>query len=307
MPAYSWIKLYDDILDDPKMGRLSDGAYRFCINLFLLAGRQESRDGRLPSLEDVAWMLRLQIDDARGKLAELLDAGIVEMTDDERPFVAKFASRQEAITAKERMAQYRSRAQKAKSTSGKRQPATPQVTTNERNSYDTVTKRNTDIDIDIDKEYIYTPAHDKVAELITDLIQVVKNRYSIKDNQEWEDAAFELIGRGATPEQLTAFGEWWSRNGYYTGKPAIKSLLQEWPNFTAGVETKHVDKQQLANDAWDVVCRNGRRGYQQARQQLNGQWKYIEQMGKWANVCDMNEQTFRIKFFEAMNKVNNGQ
>lgn len=31
----SWIKLYTEILNDPKMGRLTDRQYRTCINLFL--------------------------------------------------------------------------------------------------------------------------------------------------------------------------------------------------------------------------------------------------------------------------------
>jgi hypothetical protein len=32
----TWIKLYTEILQDPKMGRLTDRQYRTCVNLFLL-------------------------------------------------------------------------------------------------------------------------------------------------------------------------------------------------------------------------------------------------------------------------------
>ncbi len=165
----------------------------------------------------------------------------------------------------------------------------------------------------INNHYLYkhAQAQDSVSSMITLMSQFVKDRDILTNKDKWEDAAFSLIGWEATEQQFRDFSEWWKVNGYYSGLPAIKSLVGEWRNFLAGVQAatppQKVDKQQLANDVWDVVCRNGRRGYRQAKQQLNGQWQYIEQMGKWANVCDMNEQTFRIKFFEAMNKVNNGQ
>jgi len=44
-----------------KMGRLSDSAFRRCIELFLLAGEQEARDGSLPAPCDIAWELLLSI------------------------------------------------------------------------------------------------------------------------------------------------------------------------------------------------------------------------------------------------------
>lgn len=53
-----WIKLYTEILDDPKMGRLSDREYRTCITLFALAGREDN-DGKLPPPVDMAWRLRM--------------------------------------------------------------------------------------------------------------------------------------------------------------------------------------------------------------------------------------------------------
>ena len=38
MASRYWIKLYHEILEDPKMGRLSDRQFRRVIELFLLAG-----------------------------------------------------------------------------------------------------------------------------------------------------------------------------------------------------------------------------------------------------------------------------
>lgn len=108
MAAFYWIKLYDEILDDPKMGRLSDGAYRLCINLFLLASRQELRDGRLPDFDDIGWLLRLSSDKLQELWQELERAGIVCMKEG-LPFVSNFSTRQEAVSDAERMRRYRER------------------------------------------------------------------------------------------------------------------------------------------------------------------------------------------------------
>lgn len=111
MASYYWIKLYDEILDDPKMGRLSDGAFRLCINLFLMANRNEPRDGSLPDLEDIAWTLRLSNDVAQQYLAELERAGIVAINDGEL-VVTNFEKRQAAITVNDRVKQFRERKRK---------------------------------------------------------------------------------------------------------------------------------------------------------------------------------------------------
>jgi DnaD/phage-associated family protein len=149
MASYYWIKLYDEILDDPKMGRLSDGAYRLCINLFLLANRQESRDGSLPDIEDIAWALRLSNDEAQQYLAELERAEIITVTDGSLK-VTKFEKRQTAVSGKDRIKQYRERKRKE-------QFNEPETET-EPKSNEIVTERYTDteedrdIDKDIDKE-----------------------------------------------------------------------------------------------------------------------------------------------------------
>ncbi len=54
----SWIKLYIEILDDPKMGRLPDQLWRRAIELFLIAGEFDC-DGLLPPVDDIAWHLRI--------------------------------------------------------------------------------------------------------------------------------------------------------------------------------------------------------------------------------------------------------
>jgi len=53
-----WIKLWLEILNDPKMGQLPDWLWRRAIELFLLAG-ENGNDGLLPPIENMAWRLRV--------------------------------------------------------------------------------------------------------------------------------------------------------------------------------------------------------------------------------------------------------
>ncbi len=71
-----WIKLYLEILDDPKMARLPNHLWRRLVELFLLAGRQ-GNDGALPPVEEMAWTLRLSKDKLLEDLHSLAEIGVV--------------------------------------------------------------------------------------------------------------------------------------------------------------------------------------------------------------------------------------
>ena len=74
-----WVKLYTEIVNDPKMGRLTDRQFRTCINLFALAGEIDA-DGALPDVEDLAWRLRLKDDDLAADLKSLVAVNILAET-----------------------------------------------------------------------------------------------------------------------------------------------------------------------------------------------------------------------------------
>ena len=136
MPSFYWIKLYHEILDDPKMGKLSDRLWRRTIELFLLAGDAD-KNGELPKLDDIAWRLRLSPEFLESDLVELAKVGIVSHSEG-RYSVTNFIKRQTAASNAERQAQYRERLRKE-----------------EYYNNEGVTGRYTDIDknrIDIDKE-----------------------------------------------------------------------------------------------------------------------------------------------------------
>ena len=92
--ANSWMKLYHEMLNDPKMGTMTDHLYRRTIELFLLAG-QEDRDGLLPPLTQIAWALRTTVNDATLCLQELSELGIITKNPDGSYVVTNFAKRQD--------------------------------------------------------------------------------------------------------------------------------------------------------------------------------------------------------------------
>ena len=112
MASKYWIKLYHEILDDAKMGKLSDRLWRRAIELFLLAGDSDS-EGQLPSLENIAWRLRISEEEILSDLQALAEPGvnIIERWSDCWA-VTKFEDRQAPIPAEERSRQFRDRERK---------------------------------------------------------------------------------------------------------------------------------------------------------------------------------------------------
>lgn len=134
MTSYSWVKLYHEVLHDPKMGRLTDNLWRRVIEVILLAG-ESGRDGLLPDVADMAWTLRLSTEELEANLESLAGYNIVEQTPQGWK-VTHFSNRQAPIEAKDRVSAYRNRIQK--------HDYYAEETTEKPESNDTVTNRNTD-------------------------------------------------------------------------------------------------------------------------------------------------------------------
>ena len=141
MPSKYWIKLYHEILDDPKMGRLPDNLWRRTTELFLIAGDLDA-EGYLPSVGDMAWRLRLDEDALESELQELAAVSIVEQRDGQW-LVTNFAKRQAPVDNAERQSRYRNR--KRKELYSDNEHSNESVTND-------ITTCNTDTDTDTDTE-----------------------------------------------------------------------------------------------------------------------------------------------------------
>ena len=104
MTSPYWMKLYFEILDDHKMGMMSDTLWRKAIELFLLAG-ENTKDGLLPPVSVIAWRLRLTETEVTDILKELSDVAIVHETTDGW-IVTNFVKRQTSESL-ERVRRYR--------------------------------------------------------------------------------------------------------------------------------------------------------------------------------------------------------
>lgn len=73
-----WFRVYDNLIEDPKVQRLSDSLFRGLVNLWCLTSQGE---GLLPPIGDIAFKLRIKPAQAQKLLADLRNAGLI--VDDE--------------------------------------------------------------------------------------------------------------------------------------------------------------------------------------------------------------------------------
>jgi hypothetical protein len=70
-----WFRVYSELVDDPKVQRLDPALFKALINLWCLAS---ANDGQLPSLEEIAFKLRIKREKAQRLLTELRAAGLID-------------------------------------------------------------------------------------------------------------------------------------------------------------------------------------------------------------------------------------
>lgn len=76
MSAGRWFRVYDSVLDDPKVQRLSDSLFRGWINLLCIASRN---DGVIPdNIESLAFSLRLPPKATRSIISGLKSVGLLD-------------------------------------------------------------------------------------------------------------------------------------------------------------------------------------------------------------------------------------
>lgn len=75
------------------------------------------------------------------------------------------------------------------------------------------------------------PDPEPIAAIKTALTTITKTPLWAKTEEDYDQAAYLILGYEASPDDIKAFGKWWITNGHYKGKPALASLLQEFPNY----------------------------------------------------------------------------
>ena len=103
-----WMKLWFDILRDPKMGMLPDRLWRRVIELFLIAG-QRGEEGLLPDVPEIAWQLNRSAQSITNDLEKIRKTGIVDINVDGVWYVTNFKKRNAPVDYAKRIKDFRQR------------------------------------------------------------------------------------------------------------------------------------------------------------------------------------------------------
>ncbi len=274
MASKYWIKFYHEVIDDPKMGRLPDNLWRRFFECCLLAGELDD-SGRLPSLDDIAWRLRIGNETLQGELNELLRLGLLECYGQEHGpdywQVKNFGKRQGAMTGAERVKRHRETKKKQDYYEGGNDSVT-----------ESVTVRYTDKDKDKEEEkepdffFFYENKIGTISPAISSGLNELKNNYPAG----W---IIDAIEKAADSNKRSL--------GY------IKGILSNWQSQGRGANGK------AAGPTWQqqfaVVSKMIRRGVGAgaARDELPSKtWQAIENAGGWGWYGRMTPKDARFAF-----------
>lgn len=81
-----WFRFYSEVVHDPKVQRLPPDLFKLWINLLCLANDNPER-GKLPAdVNDLAWTLRLDVEDLRAELRTLQGMGLLDWSEDDKRY-----------------------------------------------------------------------------------------------------------------------------------------------------------------------------------------------------------------------------
>lgn len=220
--SYFYIKLFHEILHDPKMGRLTDNLWRRVIEVFLLAG-ENGHNGNLPSIENMAWELRLSIEELESNLQTLAKYDIVSLTPDGW-HVTHFEKRQAAIGGKERVSAHRNRA--------KKQAYYADETGEEQLSNEGVTSRYTELDIEKSKSKKKSKSAEKAPRQRDPLFDAIAEVCNVDPATAGSsiakvESALKKSTPPYTPEEVKSFGVKWWEWKERTAPPTLWKLKEQ--------------------------------------------------------------------------------
>lgn len=205
-----WLKLYTEILDDPKYYHLSDLAKLGMIELMMVAKKYD-HNGELPPIEDVCFYTRRSEEWWKPVYEELHKIKYL-VTEDEKTFIRKFAERQEKVEPAERQRKSRQRKQKQEYEEETCHEPVTNVSQNVTEIRDRLRDRE-DIDIDTEEELIKQPANknkvftSKFVDLIGMPFQNVEQGQELLElRQVYGDELVMEIAKWCSEKELNSMG-----------------------------------------------------------------------------------------------------
>jgi hypothetical protein len=108
-----WFRLYSEALNDPKVQALPGDLFKAWINLLCLANADKSGQGQLPPLEEIAFHLRLPLEETDRLINELIGRKLLDRTAEGWIVPHNWSGRQfKSDTSAERMRRHREKQKK---------------------------------------------------------------------------------------------------------------------------------------------------------------------------------------------------
>lgn len=236
---YYFLKLHYDILDDWKVGTLPDSLKWRFIQCLCVAGEQQE-EGLLPELNQFAYRIRQEPNALKADMARLASNELVELVQledgSERWFITNYAKRQAKISNAQRQRDYRIR-QRENITNplpNNNEPVTNPL------RHVTQNKNKNKNRVEGEEEYTYSAHAENNLQSLLDIAAKiaceVKTPYGPGINEDDFEKAAALLLKWQAVDAISGFADWWKQNGYYAGKPALKSFLSEYQNYLNGVQ-----------------------------------------------------------------------
>jgi hypothetical protein len=135
-----WFRFYEGALDDPKVQRLSPPVFKGWVNLLCLASKHK---GKLPSIQDIAFALRLSDHEADSLIQALMSVGLIDDVGGGMQPHKWYERQYEDATNKERQRKFRER-KKVKTDVTRYEPVTDVTDNGAVTSVDTDTETDTE-------------------------------------------------------------------------------------------------------------------------------------------------------------------
>ena len=82
-----WLRLYNEIIDDPKIAKMSDHQYRCFTYLLCIANTQDER-GIIPlDIAEISWRIRMSAEDVQDTMSKLIELNIITNINDSYIFI----------------------------------------------------------------------------------------------------------------------------------------------------------------------------------------------------------------------------
>jgi hypothetical protein len=204
-----WIKMYHEILDDPKMATMPDRLWRRTMEIFLLAGKlSRDKSGYLPETNQLAWLLRMSSDDLLMDLKQLESIGILERVADGW-LVVNFEKRQAAATDAERKRQQRERDQRDQYYGNEK------VTNPSRNvTQNTESETETESEAETEREPVRAQADLDPETDVFDQIQAeIERVIGLPQGHQAVEVIQEMIKLGVETCDIQEAADWYRSNG----------------------------------------------------------------------------------------------